>query len=403
MPDTAPPTTLLPLETTQIALLIRLRPTVIAVMPRIIKRFYDQLLSQPPITSFLKSPGLLERLVEHQQGYLLDLFSGEYGEDYVQSRIRVGQRHFMISLPPQWYLSAYGLWMEILLEELEPEIERQGLVYATVQAALSRLVFRDLSLVLDAWFAAERQSQKDLEQAREALSLAKAQRLVDEKQAMLGRLTGGIVHDANNLLTIILAHLEFIHQELIDDGANQQDVIELKEIVQRAVTLNQTLLELARRGPCPPRPTALDGVILSLMQIIKRVLYQNITLELGETPLAMIDSVRLERVLLNLLLNAAEALPQSGHIWIRTHTQEGPQPILLEIRDNGPGIPASLLPHVFDLHVSTRNENASGVGLSTCRQLIEEIGGRIEVHSHPGEGTVFRVHLLAALFVNRFD
>ncbi|HEU4578733.1 MAG TPA: PAS domain-containing protein [Polyangiaceae bacterium] len=245
-------------------------------------------------------------------------------------------------------------------------------------------------------------AQRRLEQ-----QLAQAQRLES-----IGRLAGGIAHDFNNLLTVILGSVDL---QLLDEpgDALRADLGAIKEAGERAATLTSQLLSFARRQPVAPARLDLAQVARQTEQLLRRVIGEHVELHTSfdsEPCTVLADRAQLEQVLVNLVLNARDAMPQGGRLgiealnvsiglpgsdpaWRRAELEPG-EYVALAISDSGIGISSDVLPHVFEPFFTTKpTGRGSGLGLATCYGIIQQAGGVILVDTQLGAGTTFTILL----------
>ncbi len=236
-------------------------------------------------------------------------------------------------------------------------------------------------------FESERRYAQDLISTREQLAES-------ERMAALGRLSAAIAHEINNPLGIIRNYLQLIRGHVPD---NQQAVRELDQVsseVDRIARIVRQLLDAYR--PETSRPAAVDvgEVVLEVVQFLSPELHQRrIAIHparLENLPLVIGSTDALRQVFLNLTLNARDAMPGGGGLYIRTQVDE--RFVEIEIADEGKGIASENMPRLFDPFFSTKpSGHGSGLGLSICRGILEGFGGSIEASSAPGHGACFRV------------
>jgi PAS domain S-box-containing protein len=246
-------------------------------------------------------------------------------------------------------------------------------------------------------------AQRRLEQ-----QLAQAQRLES-----IGRLAGGIAHDFNNLLTVILGSVDL---QLLDEPPSQvlrADLAAIKEAAERAATLTSQLLAFARRQPVAPARLDLGEVARHTEQLLRRVIGEHVELQTvfaSEQCTVVADRAQLEQVLVNLVLNARDAMPQGGRLgietrnvtiglpasdpaWLRAELDPG-EYVSLAVSDTGIGISSDVLPHVFEPFFTTKpTGRGTGLGLATCYGIIQQAGGTILVDTRVGAGTTFTMLL----------
>ncbi|SER90749.1 hypothetical protein SAMN03159444_05382 [Pseudomonas sp. NFACC02] len=244
------------------------------------------------------------------------------------------------------------------------------------------------------------------ERARTEQQLLQAQ-----KMDALGKLTGGIAHDFNNLLTGIVTGLELIKKRTED--ARPEKVLAYADAAlasaRSAATLTHRLLAFARQQPLDTRPIDVNQNVRSLEDLISRTVGKRIglTLELtSRNAVAMVDSGQLESSVLNLVINARDALPDGGNIWISTYEaysqgnarlEDGPY-VALTVRDDGVGIEHHLIDKVFDPFFTTKPiGEGTGLGLSTIYGFARQTGGDVHIRSVVGHGTEVTLMLPAAV------
>ena len=230
-----------------------------------------------------------------------------------------------------------------------------------------------------------------------------------EKMDAIGRLAGGIAHDFNNLLTGILSYSDLIMQELRPADPLRVDLEQIRDAGRRAASLTRQLLAFSRRQLLQPRVTSINARITDLEPMLGRLAGPGITVETEldpSLPNVMVDQARLEEVLVNLVINSREAMPQGGNLRIRTSNwrpeaspaqhESGAPPqgyVSIWVSDTGAGIDASVQSRIFEPFFTTKHAaSGTGLGLSTVYGIVEQSGGKTTVESAPGEGATFGVH-----------
>lgn len=219
--------------------------------------------------------------------------------------------------------------------------------------------------------------------------------LHQEKLAELGRLTAGIAHEIRNPLSIIGYALELLCRdgELTEFQREMAEKIEME--IERLNTLTNGLLSFSSAREGHLRLVALNDLIEEILRLVRFELQRQAILletEFAELPLVEADPNKLKQVVINLLMNAAQAMHGEGRIVLRTALCDNE--VELAVSDTGPGVPADLLENIFNPFFTTRPEGeGTGLGLYLCRNIVREHGGEIIVESLPGEGATFRVRL----------
>jgi len=226
---------------------------------------------------------------------------------------------------------------------------------------------------------------QDVTQLREAqTSLSHSQ-----KMEALGRLAGGVAHDLNNLLTVMLGYGLSLREQMPDN----EDLGEILQAVDRSTRLTSQLLTMSRRQLIQPKLLDLNRVVRDMQGMFRRLIPANIELQLDlcdSLPPVELDLGQWEQVVLNLVINAREAQPDGGLIRIATSSQEGW--VLFQVSDRGPGLAPGLREKIFEPFFTTKGQQAgTGLGLATVYGIVAQSGGRIWVESPPREGSTFFV------------
>jgi signal transduction histidine kinase len=230
----------------------------------------------------------------------------------------------------------------------------------------------------------------------------------------LGKLTGGIAHDFNNLLLALSGNIEFARSRLGDGHPALPFLDRSFRVVERAATLMKQLLAFARRQPLSPRPVNIARLLPDIVELIKRTIAENIDVRVvegaGLWP-ALADPGQVENALLNLVLNARDAMPNGGQLAIevanavldetyaRAHPEVRPgEYVLLAVTDTGTGIPQEILDKVFDPFFTTKGVGkGTGLGLSMIFGFARQSGGHVKIYSEVGEGTTVKLYLPRAI------
>lgn len=232
-------------------------------------------------------------------------------------------------------------------------------------------------------------------QAMEAFAASQEQLVAAQKTESVARLAGGIAHDFNNLLTVVLSATYLAREELDEDDSIQAELQAISDAANKASELTGQLLAYSRQDVMELKPVSLNQVCLNSAKLMRRVMGEHITIctDLqAEFDTVFVDRSRLDQVLLNLTVNARDAMPEGGELKI--HTQSSEKWVELHIIDQGHGISDELLPKIFDPFLSTKPPGVgTGLGLSTVAGIVEQFGGSIDVASVEGIGSTFVVKL----------
>ncbi|HSB76694.1 MAG TPA: ATP-binding protein, partial [Terriglobales bacterium] len=249
--------------------------------------------------------------------------------------------------------------------------------------------------------------------AERALRSREEQLRQSQKMEAIGRLAGGIAHDFNNLLLGITLNLEQALRQLGPNHAYLMDYLEQAlNATLSAASVTRRLLTFSRRQTFQARPVNLNEVVITTKDLLDRVGGENIHIDVRlQNDLGRVksDPVQLQQVILNLMLNARDAMPGGGHITIRTenfalkdpprseHFSSIPRPgpyVVLEVSDTGTGMDEATLSHAFEPFFTTKDSStAAGLGLPICYGIVTQSEGHISVRSHPGQGATIRVYL----------
>ncbi len=230
-----------------------------------------------------------------------------------------------------------------------------------------------------------------------------------QKMEAVGMLAGGIAHDFNNLLTAMLGYSELLLSRIRPGEDSRREVEEIHRAAQRAASLTRQLLAFSRSQVLQPRVMSLNRLVEGLQDMLHRLLGEEIQIETRLEPAlgsVRADPDQMEQVLLNLAVNARDAMPRGGTLRIETSNEgaegrgAGPPPlppgatVVLRVADSGIGMDAATRAHIFDPFFTTKDVgHGTGLGLSTVYGIVKQSDGAIRVESEPGRGTVFTIHL----------
>ncbi|MBB4753363.1 PAS domain S-box-containing protein [Actinoplanes lobatus] len=277
----------------------------------------------------------------------------------------------------------------VILDEL-PRLHRDG---TTFLVSLAAAPIRDESGQVVASAATERditaQKRREAEERQARERTARAARMES-----LGQLAGGVAHDFNNLLAIILNYADFLADEVTADG--RRDLDRIREAADRARALTGQLLLFAKQEPTPVENVDLNEVVSSSSELLSRSIGPNIRLvcRTHDQPLPVrANRGRLDQILLNLVINARDAMPDGGTVVVSTdRTPDGGA--RLSVADTGCGMTAEVRDRLFEPFFTTKPaDQGTGLGLATVYGIVEDAGGHIGVASSPGAGTTFTIDL----------
>src|SRR6476469_3203786 len=294
---------------------------------------------------------------------------------------------------------------------------RDGVERSEVIADAERREDRDTLERSEVTADAERRDYRDTLERKER-SQAQAQRLES-----LGQLAGGVAHDFNNLLAVILNYVSFVAEEVAaasgpDPASHLEtasaDLEQIKKAAERAARLTHQLLVFARRDVIRPQVLDLDKVITTVEEMLRRTIGEHVELVTslaGDLWPVLADPGQLEQVLVNLAVNARDAMPSGGTLTIDTGNLTVDASALaggskarlgrnvrLRVSDNGTGMPAKVVQHVFEPFFTTKSDSGgTGLGLATIYGILTQADGSIGIYSEPGAGTTFTITLPATV------
>jgi nitrogen-specific signal transduction histidine kinase/CheY-like chemotaxis protein len=243
-----------------------------------------------------------------------------------------------------------------------------------------------------------RRSVRDLERTQEQL-------IQSQKMEAVGRLAGGVAHDFNNQLTAIMGYADFLLEGLAEGDGRRGDVVEILRAAGRAAELTRQLLAFSRRQVLRPRVVDLNELVGEMRGMLQRLIGENIRLRTtcAEGPLRVrADPAQLEQVIMNLAVNARDAMPEGGLLEIATRTElsraghpGGPFHVM-RVTDTGTGMSPEVMSRLFEPFFTTKEPGrGTGLGLSTAYGIVKQSGGSITCRSALAEGTTFEISLPA--------
>ena len=252
--------------------------------------------------------------------------------------------------------------------------------------------------------------RKEAEHEREKLQ---AQLVQSQKMESIGRLAGGVAHDFNNMLSVIVGHAELLQLKADPGHPLSTHIQSIMEAAQRSADLTRQLLAFARKQTVTPKVLDLNQTVEGMLKMVRRLIGEDIELIWlpgNRTGKINMDPTQIDQLLVNLCVNARDAVGENGRITIETDVAEVDAAccgdmgewrpgsyMLLSVSDNGSGIDPDLLPHLFEPFFTTKGlGKGTGLGLATVYGIVKQNNGWVQVRSEPGEGTCFRIYLPAS-------
>ena len=338
------------------------------------KGTWDLVLSDWSMPKF-SAPAALELLKGTDLDLPFIIVSGTIGEDTAVEAMRTGAHDYVL---------------KDQLGRLTPAIERE------LRECMERVARRNAENALRHSEHALRQSEEQLRQA--------------QKMEAVGRLAGGVAHDFNNVLSVILGYGEMILDDLKSPAPLRADIEEICKAAQRAAGLTRQLLMFSRQQVFEPKVVDLSEVLANMEKMLQRILGEDVELVVvppQSSDRVKVDPSNIEQVILNLVVNARDAMPTGGKLTIETANvvldeeyalshlpaKAGPH-VMLAISDTGVGMDRETQARIFEPFFTTKAlGKGTGLGLSTVFGIVQQSGGNTWVYSEPGKGTTFKVYL----------
>ncbi len=308
-------------------------------------------------------------------------------------------------------MGAYALYLSLLEPLIFAEFRSQPATYVALRIALTKIMCLDMQLALDAYIATSseareravtklasfnRELERGLAENRQLLIDARQQLRLTQRIAELGTLAASLAHEIGTPINVILGRAEQLLQQAEGETMKKGLTI-IAAQVERISRLMKQLLTVARRSPPNFQPLDLRHVITNCLDVVEERVKDNdlqvVSTHDPKLPLIQGDSDLMMQVLLNLVVNAIQAMPPHGTLTLAT-TREGEDRVKMTIADTGAGIAPELLPKIFEPFVTTKETGkGTGLGLAVVLGIVQEHSGTITVESTPGQGTTFTLSL----------
>jgi two-component system, cell cycle sensor histidine kinase and response regulator CckA len=233
-----------------------------------------------------------------------------------------------------------------------------------------------------------------------------------QKLEAVGQLAGGVAHDFNNILTVVLASAEIVLEEIDEKHPSRRSIVDIQQAGRRAAALTRQLLTFARRHIHAPKVLDLNESVSSILKMLERLIGEHVQIVLNldpSPPHVLVDPDQMSQVLTNLVVNARDAMPRGGAITIRTSSTvlddaaavfwalAAGRYVVLSVRDTGEGMTRDVKERAFEPFFTTKKDRGTGLGLSMVHGIITQSGGQIKVDSEPNVGTTFTMLLPVAV------
>ncbi|MEK7468539.1 MAG: response regulator [Planctomycetota bacterium] len=252
--------------------------------------------------------------------------------------------------------------------------------------------------------------EEDRRQAQRQLQVMEENLRQTTKMEAIGRLAGGVAHDFNNLLTAIIGYAEMARDRFSETDPVRKEMDEILKAGERASGLTRQLLAFSRKQVMQPQVMEINAVVADMEKLLRRLIGENIRLEMSlaaDAGRVRADRSQLEQVVVNLAVNARDAMPNGGRLTLRTSKVaavevaatpgSAPPPAAfarLSVSDSGVGMPPEIIAHLFEPFFTTKERGrGTGLGLATVYGIVRQSGGRVLVNSTPGEGATFDIDL----------
>jgi PAS domain S-box-containing protein len=397
---------------------------------RSVSRFLDSIIEHMPAMVFMKDAKDLrfERFNRAGEDLLglsrdemigktdYDFFPRDQADFFVQKDRGVLERGTLEDIPEEPIQTPHGTrWLHT---RKIPISDAEGRAAHLLGISIDITEQREAELMKQNQFErqAERHSaelkQQIEERVRAEAALARSEEQFRQAQKMeaIGRLAGGIAHDFNNLLSVILSYSQLALHSVHDNDVLQGELEQILLAGQRAAELTRQLLAFSRQQVLQPRTLDLGEVVRGMERLLRRLLGEDVELAIGTSP--QLGSVRadrsqIEQVVMNLVVNARDAMPTGGKLTIETANVDldelyvashlgavvGPH-VMIAVADTGTGMNREIITRIFEPFFTTKEPGkGTGLGLSTVLGIVQQSGGSIWVYSEPGHGAVFKVYL----------
>lgn len=353
----------------------------------IVEHFYDFLQQDDDAYAiFTGGEDQIARLRVALANWLEELFVGIYDKVYYENRLRIGHTHVRVGLPQHYMIVGMQLvWKELeskLQETTSPDIQEK-------LRSLHKLLMLDLTIMLDSYKDSYSEQIRETERSAVEEKLTRAEHLAE-----IGQLAASLAHEIKNPLAGISGAIQIMRETMAIDDPHRPILLEVLGQISRLDAVVKDLLFYAR--PTPPRKerASIDDIVIRVLRLLREEpAMQRLHIEQNNNQgqaIAYVDSLQIEQLLLNLLLNAAHASADEDVIELTLGQTE--DHVQLMVKDHGTGMSEETIKHAFEAFFTTKAKG-TGLGLSICRRIVEAHGGRIKLESEINVGTTVKIDL----------
>jgi signal transduction histidine kinase len=386
--------------------LSHLRPLLEKGADSLVAAFYRHLLSFQDTRQLLADPEVKDRLLVKQREYLLSLADPGLDAEYLAQRLAIGRTHVRVGLEPRYYLGAYSLYLRLLVPAILENWQQEPALAERMILSLEKVLMFDASVAVDSYIARreerlsflnqelastsrdlERRFEAEHERSREATARARAA----EQLVSLATLVAALAHEIGTPMGVIRGHAELLESSVSDERGRKR-LQTIRDQIDRISHIIQTLLNMARPGGRDTGPVdvcALARETLAFLAEKIRAHAIEARVELPARAMVRGSFDKLQQILINLVINAVDAMPDGGKLIVRVDA-DSLEWVAIRITDTGQGMSPETQARIFEPFFSTKAPGrGSGLGLVVAREIASDHGGTLEVTSAVGQGTEF--------------
>jgi signal transduction histidine kinase len=400
------------LDPEDLKLLGELRPLLEAHVDRIVDAFHRQLLMFPETRRLFLDPQVKERFVLGRRHYMMSLAETHFGDDYLRERERSAVTQERAGLGPEWTIRLAVLYFSLLAPVVGREFAHEPEKMFRLVTALAARMALDVEVAVESYIERHEQGlayladelarqsrilQRTLRDQGVALQQTTARARAAEELASIATLVAGLAHEIGTPMSVIQGHARMLEGSVAGDDARWR-LQTIQDQIERISRIIHTLLEIAHPRRLRTERIELGPLLAQTLAFISERLERH-HVRVKQTLQGSVwingDPERLQQLFLNLLLNAADAMPDGGEL--RVELGETEAGVTVRVADTGIGIPAADLERIFEPFFTTKEAgHGSGLGLMVCKGIVADHGGQIDVKSEPGAGTEFTILLRPA-------